>query len=260
MQIIQLIPDKKLNYPTAKELPALAWEGIDLPEDSVIVSFRENAAYPPTMIKKNFHACQRILDLPETKNLVLIGLEIDSPLAPLIFWDLLHKLPVNAKIIVIDRTDRPAYLQRKYFSDSLQLLHQDDKHLVLQKTKPLLVENAAGLDRWSFGIPVGPEDATGLNAVVKRILELNIPEKEIILCGRPGANFKYWQQVRIVGEDIPAPPVRICAKKNALAQAARFENICILHDRVFLPKDFYEGIQRFGDFFPFLAPSISLFL
>ena len=31
-----------------------------------------------------------------------------------------------------------------------------------------------------------------------RILELDVPRKEILLCGRPASNFKYWDQVRIV--------------------------------------------------------------
>ncbi len=253
MNLVQLIHEKQLNYPMARDLPPLEWEGVTLPEDSLIVSFRENPSHAPTMIRKNLHACQRLLDLPVTQNLVLIGLETDSPLAPLILWDLVHVLPVNSKIILLDNCDKPGYLQRNYFAGSLRVIAENGRQRILEKVAPLLVEKAAGLDRWSFGIPVGPEDATGLNAVVKRILELDIPEKEIILCGRPGANFKYWQQVRIVGEDIPVPPVRICAKKNALAVAARFENICILHDRVFLPLDFYKGVQRFGDFFPFVA-------
>ena len=32
------------------------------------------------MIRKNIHACQRLLDLPVTQHLVLVGLETDSPL------------------------------------------------------------------------------------------------------------------------------------------------------------------------------------
>jgi len=100
---------------------------------------------------------------------------------------------------------------------------------------------------------VGPEDATILNAVVKRILELDIPNKEILLCGKPGSNFAYFDKVRIVGEDITAPPVQICKKKNRLAQEAKYDNLCILHDRVFLPKHFGEMVRRFGGRYPLMT-------
>jgi len=251
MKIVHLHHDPKLNYPKSHDLPLLEWD-MELPEDSVVVSFRKNKT-KPDIVKKNFHACERLLDLPVTKNLVLIGLETDSPLAPLILWDLLHIAPINTKIIMIGNLGKQSYLQRQYFKNSLRLLSENSEQQVFEKIAPLPIEKDKGLSRFSFCIPVGPEDATGLNAIVKRILELDVPEKEIILCGRPAQNFLYWDQVRIVGEEIPAPPVRICAKKNALVNAARFENICIIHDRVFLPKDFYQGIRRFGDLFPFVS-------
>src|SRR5262249_40689380 len=78
---------------------------------------------------------------------------------------------------------------------------------------------------------------------------LEVGDCEIILCGRPGANFAYHDQVRIVGEDITAPPLRISMKKNRIVEEARHENLCLLHDRVFLPIDFIDAVKRFGDFY-----------
>jgi hypothetical protein len=75
-------------------------------------------------------------------------------------------------------------------------------------------------------IPTGPEDATLLNVAVKRILELNIQEKEILLCGRPGENFKYWDHVRIVGEDISAPPSKFHEKEPTCSRGT-YENLCM---------------------------------
>ncbi len=122
------------------------------------------------------------------------------------------------------------------------------------KKKQLPAETAKGLKRWSFCIPVSPDDATLLNAVVQRILELDIPEKEILLCGLPGKNFAYLDKVKIIGKDLPLPPpVNISAKKNLLAKESRFENLCILHDRVILPKNFLSAIEKFGDLYPFVA-------
>lgn len=56
-----------------------------------------------------------------------------------------------------------------------------------------------------------------------------------------------------MGEDITAPPVQICKKKNRLALEARHSNLVILHDRVFLPKHFGEVVRRFGPRYPLMT-------
>ena len=45
MKIVQLIHDKQLNYPMARDLPPLEWNGITLPADSLIVSFRKSSPH-----------------------------------------------------------------------------------------------------------------------------------------------------------------------------------------------------------------------
>ncbi|PXW29602.1 hypothetical protein [Paraburkholderia caballeronis] len=254
MSVIQLRHYKKLRYPasTPRSLPILQEEIVERYADATIVSFRPLESGKPDEIRRDMHACVRLLDLPKT-DLVFVGIEADSPLAPLIFWDAAHALEVGRAITLLGESGHTRYLLQAYYSDSFAVEVRDETRIVLRKVKPLPVEVDAGLDRWSFGIPVGPEDSTLLNVTVKRILELDIPEKEILLCGRPGPGFKYMDHVRIVGEDITAPPVRICAKKNRLADEARFENLCIIHDRVFLPKDFHRAVQRFGDHYPLVA-------
>jgi hypothetical protein len=177
------------------------------------------------------------------------SLEEDTILAPLILWDLAHKLPLQGRITLANLSFVP-YLDLPYFRHALAVETRNAQQVTYRKIQPLLIEHDRGLTRWSFGLPTGPGDATGLNVVVARILELGIPEFEIILCGRPGPNFKYFDRVRIVGEELSKPPVLIGKKKNVLAQAAQYENLCILHDRVFLPSDFYQAVTRFGDDYP----------
>lgn len=254
MSVIQLRHYKKLRYPasTKRSLPILPAEIVERYSGATIITFRPLEEGKPDEIRRDMHACVRLLDLPRT-DLVLVGIEADSPLAPLIFWDAAHALEIGRTITILGENGHSLYLEQSYYSGSLVIEARDGAQVILRKVKPLPVEADAGLDRWSFGIPVGPEDATLLNVTVKRILELDIPEKEIILCGRPGPGFKYLDHVRIVGEDIPAPPVRICAKKNRLAEEARFENLCIIHDRVFLPKDFHAAVRKFGDHYPLVA-------
>ncbi|EPL2251440.1 hypothetical protein WJC50_004280 [Klebsiella aerogenes] len=53
-----------------------------------------------------------------------------------------------------------------------------------------------------------------------------------------------------MGEDIVASPLHITRKKNLLARTTRYPNLCILHDRVLLPRNFHTAVQHFGDDFP----------
>jgi hypothetical protein len=251
MSYILLQHDKRLNDSESKELPELASHMVNKTEDHALITFRATKKIAPHTIYKNINACTRYLNLPKG-DLIFYYVESDSPLSSLILWDAAHTLPIDKTITIID--DIPcslSYLAREYFSDAMKIEKQDKHKLVFRKIKPLAIEQDSGLDRWSFCIPTGPGDSTGLNVIVKRILELNIPEKEILLCGRPDQEFLYWDHVRIIGEDIPAPPVWITRKKNQLAKEAKYENLCILHDRVFLPLNFLKAIHRFGDYFPF---------
>lgn len=250
--LIRLFHSKALGYPPSNTRTTVSVPEsiLELANDgAMIVTFRPLKAGWPDRSVKNLTAVDRYLWL-KADQLILYGIETDSPLAPLILWDIVHAADVGSTISLVGDSQAESYLQRSYFASSLEVLESTRDKKVFRKNAPLPVEADSGLDAWSFCIPVGPEDATLLNATVKRILELEIPKKEILLCGRPAANFEYFEHVRIVGEDITAPPVKICAKKNRLASEARFQNLCIIHDRVFLPRDFYEAVNKFGDFYP----------
>jgi hypothetical protein len=251
MTIIRLKHYKKLSYGGSGKnslipLPAAI---VAMAKTSTVVTFRPLETSQRSTVLKNMHAGKRLDKLPDT-DLVFYSVESDSPLAPLLLWDAVHFMSVGRSITLAGDYVKECYLLRTYFQGSLTVEKHDAHAVVFRKVAPLPAEKDASKNAWTFCIPVGPEDATLLNVVVKRILEIDLPQKEILLCGRPGENFQYWDQVRIVGEDITAPPVRICAKKNRLAQEASFENLCILHDRVFLPKQFHKAVEKFGEFYP----------
>ncbi len=256
MALIQLRHERRLHYLKSdrKVLPVVPEELIldARARGATLVTFRPLAKGRADQVRRGMHACMRLIDLPAT-DLVFHGVESDSPLAPLLLWDAAHFLPVGRSITLTGETGSSRQYETDYYRSSMSVESKDARGTVFRKVAMLAAEKDAGLDRWTFGIPVGPEDATLLNVVVKRVLELDIAHKEILLCGRPNDNFKYWDKVRIVGEDITAPPLQICKKKNRLAKEAQFENLCLLHDRVFLPSNFGNVIRRFGDRFPFVG-------
>ncbi|MCD5994700.1 hypothetical protein KDX38_13945 [Pseudomonas sp. CDFA 602] len=253
MQSIHLNHHPRLGYMSANALRHLPAE-LQLPLGcSNFISFRKHPSRKADTVLKGLHAAQRPLAIYGDGAFCFFGVQSDSPLAPLLLWDGAHFLHVGQTVTVMEDTPFECYLDREYFSASLKVVSRSATSVTYEKVSRLAAESNDDLDSWTFGIPVGPEDATVLNAVVKRILEIDIPDKEILLCGTPGSNFAYFDKVRIVGEDITAPPVQICKKKNRLAQEARCNNLVILHDRVFLPKHFGEMVRRFGPRYPLMT-------
>lgn len=215
---------------------------------STLMTFRPWEGHAPSRKMLNINATTRF-GSKFGPHVCFHSLETDTVLAPLILWDVAHALPVGGTITMIGDSGASIF-GLGYYHSAIEAETKTATSTTWRKTAPLLIEQDRGLKRWTFGLPTGPGDATGLNAAVKRILELDVPEFEIILCGRPGPGFKYFDRVKIVGEEFSKPPVMIGKKKNVIAEAASYENLCLLHDRVFLPKDFYEAVTKFGDDFP----------
>ncbi len=255
-RIIWLVHNRSLRLPRPDQLPPMSAETAARFVGSTIITFRE-PGFKCEIDKQVIDASLRIENLPGGST-VFYGTEWDSPLSPLLVWDVAHNMPVGSTITVLGGGEEDCFLTRSYFRDAFECAPLKDDGaeggLVFTKINSLPVEEAAGLERWSFCIPVGPGDATLLNAVVKRILSYNLPEMEVILCGQPGENFAYFDKVRIIGLDLPPPPpINISAKKNLLAREAKYENLCILHDRVILPENFMEAVRKFGDNYPVMA-------
>lgn len=253
MKIINFDHHKKLNYINSIQLRKIPKDKFSLFDFDQFFSFRQIEGVKPHAVIKNLHAAKRPIDIYGHGSVCFYGIQSDSPLAPLILWDAAHFLEIGQSLTIVEDSAVENYLDREYFKSSLICTSRSPTSVTYQKFTKLPAETDDDLDSWTFGLPVGPEDATVLNAVVKRILELDIPNKEILLCGTPGANFKYFDKVRIVGEDITAPPVQICKKKNRLVQEASYKNLVILHDRVFLPLHFGEMVRRFGPRYPLMT-------
>ncbi|WNW13229.1 hypothetical protein RRX38_19395 [Pseudomonas sp. DTU_2021_1001937_2_SI_NGA_ILE_001] len=252
MKTIHLHHHRRLGYLSTGQLRALPQPLSLEPPCARLVSFRRPAAGKPDQVIRNVHAAMRV-QIPGAGSVCFHNVQSDSPLAPLLLWDAAHFLAVGEHITLVEDTPTGHYLDRAYFAEGLEPVARSASSVTYRKVARLLAEGDDDLDHWTFGIPVGPEDATILNAVVRRILELDIPHKEILLCGTPGSNFAYPDQVRLVGQDIAAPPVQICKKKNLLAREARYGNLVILHDRVFLPRHFGDMVRRFGPRYPLMT-------
>ncbi|EPF17733.1 Uncharacterised protein [Cedecea davisae] len=247
MNIIALAHIHALKYPGCYSLFDPASLKVADPDNTTVITFAGSS-----LPARRMSALDR-LDVAPEGDIVLSYFD-SSPLGPQLLWDAAHRLPVG-KTLYLQASDEVAeILSRSYYRDAFcETARTSSGVRSFTKTGALMAEADRGLDAWSFCIPTGNGDPALLNDCVARILALNIPQFEIILCGRPREDFLYWQQVRIVGEDISAPPVHITRKKNVLAQEAHYPNLCILHDRVLLPLNFYQAVRQFGDDYPFVG-------
>lgn len=251
MKILELRSERHLKYRFSKVEDNLDLSFVDDAEKLTVISCAELVKYKEK--KTSFINATTRFNIDTTNDLYLYNLRSTSPFYANIIWDVAHTLDVGKKIYVYEDSHMENLLKSKYYESSFELVGEYGFTSVFLKKQKLICEVDEDLDSWTFGIPVGPEDPTFLNYTVKRLLELNIPSIEIILCGQPNEKFKYFDKVRIVGTDIPAPPVHITKKKNVIALAATKVNLCIFHDRVLLPLNFHEAMLKFGDRFPMVG-------
>lgn len=249
MKIIRYVHDRKLGARPLSRPYTLASLDMDNTENLTVISFSDCLDRPAdeTYI---VNGCSRFF-IADLQNVALVNVQNDSAFYAHMLWDITHQMPAGGKLYIREKIRCETLLERGYYREAFtESPVSVSGFRVYQKNSPLAASRDKGLTQWSFCIPVGPEEPTFINACVERILQLDIAEKEIILCGTPHPDFRFFEQVKIVGQDIPAPPVHITRKKNLLVESARYPNLCILHDRVLLALNFYQAVQRFGDDYP----------
>lgn len=107
------------------------------------------------------------------------------------------------------------------------------------------------ITKWTFGIITNGVRLDWIEQIIKSIKAQHIPHYEIILCGRyfdrPEKNIRY---IPFNERDDKG---WISRKKNLIVDAAQYENICIIHDRLTFDKDWYQGMKDWGNCFEHLC-------
>jgi hypothetical protein len=118
------------------------------------------------------------------------------------------------------------------------------------------------MDKWSFGIITDGKNRDQVSDLIKSIERLGIPEYEIIICGPVNGMHAHSDQ-RIIelddislGNDLRAPTP---AKKNKIIKSARYNNICVLHDRFYFSENWYNNFCKYGNYYDFLCmPTLDI--
>lgn len=138
-------------------------------------------------------------------------------------------------------------------AEKCEIEKEDDEIIIIKKTKPIL-EPDDSIDKWTFGIITNGKKNEWVEKQILAIKAQKIPNYEIIVCGtyfdREMKKFKYifFNEKDELGW--------ITKKKNLICEAAKYENLMILHDRIVLSKEWFSGMKKHGNYFEVLSCKI----
>jgi len=107
---------------------------------------------------------------------------------------------------------------------------------------------------WTFGIITNGGD---LRYVIHSIRELRIPTYEIVIVGNHLQNYDVGTDVRQFPFDESIKTGWITRKKNMIYQEAKYENLAMLHDYIYIHPDFYTGFLKFGNDWEFCVTQVK---
>jgi hypothetical protein len=210
-----------------------------------------------------FFRLQQRYGFEEREAVSTVGIR-GSRFALLIFWEVFHVLAPGGLWLDIDdvglcrgtpltEKDLP---DRDYYREALTCLTEERRGdyllRVYRKESPALIGGDVKDDGWTFGIlTAGPSAAAA--KLVEDILELGSVNTEVIICGPDPGGSPDDDRVRRIDLDRPEPRGWITRKKNLIADAATYGNLCIVHDRFVIPRNFFDAMRRYGSVFSTLT-------
>lgn len=105
---------------------------------------------------------------------------------------------------------------------------------------------------WTFGLLTQGKKVDMVERFCRSVREFGGPDHEIIIVGPRHSVYEPYQPTYI-DKAYSTAFSDICVKKNDIIERAAHENLCILHDRYILNKDFFSGFDEFGYDFDFLT-------
>ena len=134
-------------------------------------------------------------------------------------------------------------------------LNGDVVEFIYIKSAPVLLVTDS-INNWTFGIVSNGKNNDWVIGLIDSIRNQNIPNYEIIICGpSPFINKTTTSNVRILkdvilDDDIRAP---ISHKKNLIIKNSKYNNLCVMHDRFQLPKNWFQKFKDYGNYFDILC-------
>lgn len=130
-----------------------------------------------------------------------------------------------------------------------------NKRVIIRKMKSI-ERNEGEINQWTFGMVTNGKRRDFIERSINSIRSLEIPHYEIIICGTYyGEVDNDINYIHFTKHDDKG---WITKKKNLICENAKFENIVIIHDRIYFDKEWFNGIKKWGNYFDVLSCPVML--
>lgn len=166
-------------------------------------------------------------------------------------YDIVYHGPVKTQELKNLKTDKLLDYVRN--APSQPQMPEQTKGYLRFVCRKLVSTKVAGddINHWTFGIITKGERDDWMEEIIQSIRKQKIPHYEIIVCGtyhdRKEKNFTY---IPFFERDDKG---WITKKKNLIAKLAKYENLCIIHDRIVFDKGWFAGMKKYGNCFELLG-------
>lgn len=127
--------------------------------------------------------------------------------------------------------------------------------IVVKKIKSI-INSEDQIDCWTFGLVTNGKRIEFVKKTLETIRRLPVKNYEIIICGTYGE--KMDADTLYINFKEKDDRGWITKKKNLICEKAKFENLCIIHDRIYFDSEWFDGIQKWGNYFDVLSCPVYL--
>lgn len=135
------------------------------------------------------------------------------------------------------------------------IVHMHEKkgrkfNLIVEKRNTMFGKGDA-ITKWTFGIVTNGDRDEWIDKMIASIRAQKIPSYEIIICGK--SKQRKEKDVIHIPFNERIDKGWITKKKNLIAERAKYDNLCVIHDRILLDKGWYQGMKKYGNAFELLG-------
>lgn len=135
-------------------------------------------------------------------------------------------------------------------SDMVTETRSNNLRFICQKDVSTQIKNDS-IDKWTFGLVTNGKRMDWVEEIIRSIRSQKIPHYEIIICGTiPPRVDKDIKHIPFSARDDRG---WITRKKNIIAKNAKYENLCVIHDRLVFNQNWYKGMRKWGNCFDILS-------
>lgn len=113
------------------------------------------------------------------------------------------------------------------------------------------------MDQWTFGIVTNGKRPEWLQESIESIRRQGVPDYEILVVGPRQHLMTGGGDLRVIDFTEKDELGWISRKKNLIAGSAQHENLAIMHDRIVLDQNWYEGMRAYGNYFWLLGVPVE---